>query len=107
MGVSNTSKHYKVRDPRLPSTPCFLWCLLVHTSCWGAICQVNPTCHSFGPKPLRHLLAFEHASHHVKYGSVLSLYYSILLWRSWQSQWTTDPMVFTIFILLHLFLLQS
>ena len=50
---------------------------------WTYILRIDGTLHYFRSKLLWHVLAFQHCSNHVKYGSIFPLNYSILLGWVW------------------------
>ena len=79
MHTGYTSKNSQMRDVRLPSTPCFLWCLSLRTSCQRLNGQVHCICNYSYSKLLGQSLAFKYAPHHVKGVSILPFCYIILL----------------------------
>ncbi|PON51162.1 hypothetical protein PanWU01x14_218710 [Parasponia andersonii] len=58
MHMGYASKDSQVGDPRLPSAPCFLWCLSPHTSYWRSIRQVNAHATASTHNSLGNLLLF-------------------------------------------------
>ena len=95
MNMGYTFKYFKVRNSGLSSIPGFLRCLSLNTSCWRSVGQVDCCIHCFSPKFFRQMFAFEHASCHIKDGSIFSFCNTILLWRSWNSEKTPNSICCT------------
>jgi len=81
MTISNVVEHFKVKHTRLSSTPDFLWCFLVQFNMWTPIFHIDGALHCFCTELLRHVLASQHCSNHVKNGLILPVANFIFLGR--------------------------